>query len=175
MIIINGYKNQGKTTQVKRFIDFFHKKKKSFAGFYSEKVIKDNNIVGYDIVTIPDKEKFKFLRMIGSEKQQRIGPFYIDDFALAEGVIQIKKAIINQVDYLIIDEVGKLELTNKGWYAALERALSQFKGEIILAVRTEFVEKVIQKWQLKNVQILGTSDIEFSAFINKKDNIFSTN
>jgi nucleoside-triphosphatase THEP1 len=165
--IISGNKNQGKTTQIKRIVSQLQKSKKKVMGFYSEKVIKDNNIVGYDIVTIPYKEKFKFLRMIGSEKQQRIGPFYIDDFALAEGVIQIKKAIINQVDYLIIDEVGKLELTNKGWYAALERAFSQFKGEIILAVRTEFVEKVIQKWQLKNVQIIGTLDIEFSAFINK--------
>ena len=170
MIIISGHKNQGKTTQIKRFIDFLQEKQQTIVGFYSEKVINNNKIVGYDIVNIPDNEKFKFLRMVGNEKQQKIGPFYIDDFALAEGVIQIKKAIINQTAFLIIDEVGKLELNNKGWYAALERAFAQFKGEIILAVRTEFIEKVIQKWHLKNVQIIGTSENDFSSILNLKTN-----
>ena len=163
MIIISGHKNQGKTTQIKHIIEILHKKTKTIAGFYSEKVLKDNYIVGYDVVSIPKNEKFRFLRIVGDEKQQKIGPFYIDDFTLAEGIIQIKKAIINQVDYLIIDEVGKLELNNKGWYAALERAFVEFKGEIILAVRTEFVDKVIQKWQLKKVQIIGTSEKEVTG------------
>ena len=158
MIIISGNKNQGKTTQIKRIIFQLQESRKKIAGFYSEKILNNGTIIAYDIVTIPNNERFSFLKINGNSQQQKIGPFYIDDFALAEGVIQIKKGIINQVDYLIIDEVGKLELNNKGWCTALERAFTQFKGEIILAVRTEFVEKVIKKWQLKNVQIIDISE-----------------
>jgi len=168
MLIISGNKNQGKTIQIKRFVVLLQNSNTSFSGFYSEKIINDATVVGYDIVSLPKKEKYKFLRTVGNENQQKIGSFYIDDFALAEGVIQIKKAIINQLDFLIIDEVGKLELNNKGWCAVLESVFADFKGEIIMTVRTEFVEKVIQKWNLKSVQVIGTTEAVFKAYISDK-------
>jgi len=71
---------------------------------------------------------------------------------LGEGLS--KKAIHNKSDYLIMDEVGKLELNNKGWYSAIERALKEYKGILILAVRTEFVKDILQKWQLENTKVI---------------------
>lgn len=158
MIIIHGNKNQGKTTKIKKLLTQLVADKKTVAGFYSEKKLQNNNIIGYDLITLPSKESFSFLRLHGLENQDKIGSYYINEFALAEGVVQIKKGIINQTNYVIIDEIGKLELNNKGWYVALNRLLTNYSGEIILSVRTEFVKAVIEKWQLKNVQLIDVSN-----------------
>ena len=158
MIIIHGNKNQGKTRQIKKIVALLSEQKKTFGGFYSEKIKIANEVIGYDIVILNSNESFSFLRKKGNENQNKIGPFYIDDFALAEGINQIKKAILNKVNYLIIDEIGKLELQNRGWYVALEKAITTFEGEIILAIRTEFVEKVIKKWNLTAVNLVSIND-----------------
>ena len=166
MIIVQGDKNQGKTTQIKKIISYLLINNKSVSGFYSEKVLNFSKVVGYDIVTIPNNETFSFLQLENNKLLQTIGPFSMDQFGLAEGVIRIKKAIIDEVDFLIIDEIGKLELNNKGWCVPFEKAINEFKGEIIISVRTDFVEQVIKKWTLKNVQIINTSEIEFKTVFN---------
>ena len=158
MIIIHGKINQGKTTRIKEIISYLKENNKTIGGFYAEKIIQNKQVIGYDMVLISTNESFPFLRLSGTENQQKIGPYYINDFTLVEGTNQIKKSIINKVDVIIIDEVGKLELHNKGWFIALEKLFTTFTGEIILAVRTDFVKKIIQKWNLKEVKQFLVSD-----------------
>jgi len=158
MIIIHGAINQGKTTFIKKIISFLNKKNKTIGGLYTQKIIKNEQVIGYDIVLINNNESFPFLRLSGLGNQQKIGPYFIDGIALIKGKNEIEKAIINNVDYLIIDEVGKLELNNNGWSVVLEKAIHKHKREIILAVRTDFVDEVIQKWELKGVRKFLISD-----------------
>ena len=160
MIIIHGNKNQGKTTQVKRVIKHLLNKNKTIMGFYSEKIIINDIVIAYDLITVPQNEKYPFLNSIKKNKQQ-IGSFFIDKHAITKGFSQIEKAIINNTDYVIIDEVGKLELDNKGWNIAIEKLLYEFKGEIILSIRTEFIEEIIEKWKLKNIKLIFCENINF--------------
>ena len=167
IIIISGNKNQGKSSLIKKIIKLLEQNNKTFAGFYAEKIIYDDLVFGYDMITLPKKKRFPFLRTVGNQNQQRIGNFFINDFTLAEGTMHIKNAIHHKVAFLILDEIGKLELQNKGWYYALEKASKSFNGKIILAVRTQFVEKVIKKWNLKNTQIVSVKDFNSNLFENE--------
>ncbi len=158
MILIHGSKNQGKTTQVKQITQLLLNNNKSVMGFYSEKIMSDKKVIGYNLITIPQNKIFPFLSIVKNENQQQIGAFFIDDVAIKNGRKQIEKAITTQVDFVIIDEVGKLELNNKGWHICIEKLLSEFNGKIILSIRTEFIEKAIKKWDLKNIKLISVHD-----------------
>lgn len=167
MIIISGNKNEGKTTQIKRVASYLKQKGIAIGGFYSEKVLENNTLVGYDIVMVDTNKSYPFLRLKGDETQQKIGDFYIDGFSLAEGIKQIKKAIDNKVETIFIDEVGRLELNNSGWAFAIEIVLNNYNGKIILAIRTDFVNKIIKKWKLEDVYEYGILENDFKKIISK--------
>ena len=50
---------------------------------------------------------------------------------------------------VIIDEVGNLELENKGWANSIQDLIKASNNHILLVVRDSLIEKVIQKWNFK--------------------------
>jgi len=167
MIIISGNKNEGKTTQIKRVVSYLKEKGITIGGFYSEKVLENNIVVGYDIVMVDTNKSYPFLRLKGENTQPKIGDFYINEFTLAEGVKQLKKAIDDKVKTVFIDEVGKLELNNNGWAVAIEKLINNYKGKLILAIRTDFVNKIIKKWKFDEVYQYGISENDYKQIILK--------
>ena len=166
MILIHGDKNQGKTTQLKRVIDLLKSNNKTVAGFYSEKISKNNIVLGYDLLTISKNVKTPFLNINTSLEKETIGVFSINNSAIEIGNSEIEKAILKNVDYIVLDEVGKLELNNKGWYNSINKLLFNFSNEIIFCVRTEFVQSIIEKFNLKKVVLIETSEKDISNILN---------
>jgi len=62
IIIISGNKNQGKSSLIKKIIKLLEQNNKTFAGFYAEKIIYDDLVFGYDMITLPKKKRFPFAR-----------------------------------------------------------------------------------------------------------------
>ncbi len=167
MIIISADKNQGKTTQIKKIVAYLKEKNIAIGGFYSEKVFDNQKFIGYDVIMVETNKSYAFLRLKGNNTQQRIGDFFIDEFALAEGIIQIKKAITDEVKAIFIDEIGKLELKNRGWTVAINNLLHSYKGKIIIAIRVNFVQDILKKWKLTDVEQYTTSEDDYKKIISK--------
>ena len=158
MIIIHGDINQGKTTKIKEIISSLDSKNKTIGGCYTQKIIINNKVIGYDLVLISLKKTIPFLRVNGTIFHQKIGKYYINKAALLKGVQEIEKAILNNVDTLIIDEVGKLEINNNGWSKVLTTLFNSYKGNIILAIRTSFVAEIVEKWDLNNYELVSVKE-----------------
>lgn len=66
--------------------------------------------------------------------------------------------------YLIIDEIGKLELKNKGLHAAAEKMIPDFMTNetqhIILVVRDYLLEAVLRHYSISEYEILNKADLE---------------
>ena len=66
--------------------------------------------------------------------------------------------------YLIIDEIGKLELKNEGVHVSTEALISQFKSigntHLILVVRDYLLDAVLEHYDITECSILTTSDLE---------------
>ncbi len=155
MIIIHGDKNKGKTTKVKALIEELISQNKSISGFYSEKVISNNQIAGYDLVTVADDKTYPFLTVKPIKNAIKIGRFYIDKKAIQTANQIIQKAIKDKVDYIIIDEVGQLELDEQGWFNIINILNTSYYGTLIFCIRTEFVKQVIQKWSFDNITFIS--------------------
>lgn len=62
-------------------------------------------------------------------------------------------AFNKNLDWLIVDEIGPLELEGKGLEPAVSKILSErdnFGGKIVCVVRDTILEKFISKYELKN-------------------------
>ncbi len=97
------------------------------------------------IVTIGN---FKFLRSAFNEA---------NDYLILE-------ASKTERQYLIIDEIGKLELKNEGLHVSTKALISQFKSKnnthLILVVRDYLLDAVLEHYGITECSILNTEDLE---------------
>lgn len=97
------------------------------------------------IVTIGN---FKFLRSAFNEA---------NDYLILE-------ASKTEPKYLIIDEIGKLELKNEGLHVSTKALISQFKSKnnthLILVVRDYLLDAVLEHYGITECSILNTEDLK---------------
>jgi nucleoside-triphosphatase THEP1 len=68
---------------------------------------------------------------------------------------------------IIIDEVGALELENKGWANSITNFSNSSSSHLIISVRDTVVEQVIEKWKFRNYSIFKAYQSDFLAVSNK--------
>lgn len=94
-----------------------------------------------------------------SENTIAIGNYFLDKNAFIIANTIISEAIAIQKEWIVIDEIGKLELNDEGHHVALLELLYNYKGNILLVVRDTLVEKVIEKYKFYESIILQKSDV----------------
>ena len=91
---------------------------------------------------------FKFLRSAFNEA---------NDYLILE-------ASKTERQYLIIDEIGKLELKNEGLHVSTKALISQFKSNdnthLILVVRDYLLDAVLEHYGITECSILNTEDLK---------------
>ncbi|AUC75193.1 nucleoside-triphosphatase [Olleya sp. Bg11-27] len=91
---------------------------------------------------------FKFLRSAFNEA---------NDYLILE-------ASKTERQYLIIDEIGKLELKNEGLHVSTKALISQFKSNdnthLILVVRDYLLDAVLEHYGITECSILTTEDLK---------------
>ena len=170
VIIVKGEKNEGKTKFIKELITSLKHKKIDIGGIISEKVIENEIITGYDIVNINNSEKMIFLRKGDFKGCNKIRKFSIFKEGISFGNNTITNTLENN-QVIIIDEVGQLELDNKGWNDAITDILSGSTKILIISVRSEFTDSIISKYRLTNHTIYDISEHSNKDIINKINNI----
>jgi nucleoside-triphosphatase THEP1 len=62
------------------------------------------------------------------------------------------------LSYLILDELGKLELKNQGLHEAAKELIPQFKNSahshLILVIRDSLLEALIQKYKISHYTVI---------------------
>lgn len=155
IFIITGAVGSGKTTCIENIIEKIRQENISVSGVYSSRIIENNITTGYDIITISNNESNKFLRTEGDSFQQKIGSFYIFDEGLKTG----NDALQNSNSQLIIvDEIGRLEFSEKGWFNSVEQIVEKSESHLIMSVRREFVSEIIEKFKLQPESIFNLSE-----------------
>ncbi len=134
--------------------------------------IKDITSIGGFIC--PDKDGLRYLKNIhdGTIHRFQIANQESDDdiligkyifsksgFETARSILQ--SAINQDFEYLIIDEIGQLELQGKGLEPSLSLTLNNIKNtKIILVVRDYLLDEVIHHYQLTTAKIINKDDVK---------------
>ncbi len=136
--ILTGRIDSGKTTLVERVINNLAHLKNRFDGFLTKKVYEGDQFIGYDLFDLKKREACPFIRMTFLEVKEGGGRFYF----LPGGLEKALRIILRHqiMDYLIVDEVGPLELAGRGLWPALSQQLRRSGFWGLLVIRIGLIE-----------------------------------
>lgn len=109
-ILITGPPRCGKSTLISELIKFYSKNNFKIKGFLTPEVREKSRRIGFDIEEISSDIKFPLARVGDYKTKYKLGKYsiFIDEF---EKVISnLENFNIEQVNVMIIDEIGKMEL-----------------------------------------------------------------
>ena len=150
--IITGSIGQGKTTQSQKLVEALKSKNISVCGICSPRIIEDGHTVGYDIVDINTSKRVPFLRIDSYDDFKKIGRYSIYQQAIESGKETLAKASKSNTDVIVVDEIGKMELDNEGWFEHITKLINS-RAIVVFSVRDTFVDQIIEKWEMKNYSV----------------------
>ncbi|WP_369997109.1 nucleoside-triphosphatase [Winogradskyella sp.] len=114
---------------------------------------------------IKTQERFELEVENASEKTITIGPFHFLKSAFEEANSYLLEANKRKdFKYVVIDELGKLELKNEGLHDAAKTLIPDFTSNenkhIILVVRTALLETIVNHYQIKTYTLLTKEDLK---------------
>jgi len=121
IFILTGPVHSGKTTLLKKVVRELKGQKYRLEGFLSEAVWKKEETVGYDLYDLKKERAIPFIRKTGEKEWQKVGSY----FFIPQGLAEAEKIILQgkEADILVVDEVGPLELSGKGFWPSLKQVV----------------------------------------------------
>jgi len=141
-IIIHGEIGAGKTRLAEVLVTELRKRGLRVGGIVSPRILDGKDTVGYQVRDLQTCEERSFAKL--DPPGIPIGKFYLSEDALAFAHTAIESAIATD-QIVFLDEVGRLELDDKGHADAL-RTLLRSGAIPVLFMRTTFVEHIIEKF-----------------------------
>ena len=158
IFILTGPIHSGKTSLLKKIADTLKTNEYRVDGFLSESIWKRNEIIGYDLFDLKGEKSYPFIRREGNERWQRIGSF----FFIPRGLAKAHKIILcsHDGDFLIIDEVGPLELKGEGLWPALKDIISNPMRKCLIVVRKSILKKFLDMLGKSEVKVFDIQERE---------------
>lgn len=153
IFIITGPVGGGKTTFAEKIIGLFRERGIAAGGLISRKIKAPDCNTGYDIVNILTDDQVPFLRQDPLCGSERVGRFTICKAGLDEGQKILAGSELPENSFIIIDEVGFLELRNEGWAESITRLFDNSACNIILTTRRALLDRVIEKWEISGAVV----------------------
>ena len=143
--IVTGPLGSGKSTFLIQLTEALRKKGHNPQGIISERKTDESGTAGYGLVNIETGERHDFLR-----KSEETGPERIGRFVIVPGSLEKGAAILNSSGngIIIIDEVGALEMSGRGWASCIEGLLARPVSHLILSVRETQLDGIKSLWHL---------------------------
>ena len=143
-IIVSGSVGSGKTSLCTTVAELLRGEGFKPGGVLSPRIVESGKTIGYDIIDLRTGDSRSFVR--SNPPGKTVGRFFLKSGALdfANGAISES---IGGCDPVFVDEVGRLELKNKGLAPSVRELLSSDSQPIFL-VRSQFIPEVRQLFEI---------------------------
>lgn len=139
--IITGSVNSGKTTELIKLVEELKLKNQKVAGFISHSIFEQGEKIGYSIEDIATKEFFHLAQNKPSSIfQLKQGRFYFNEDLFT--MLNNRLESFLHYSYIVIDEIGPLELRKKGFYNGLIFLLNHYDKNLVLVTRKKLEAEV---------------------------------
>jgi nucleoside-triphosphatase THEP1 len=148
IFIITGQRAQGKTTFAINLVKLLRQMNVRVAGFFSIRLMDGDVTTGYDIEDADTGKRQRFLGTGEEHGAGKIGKFTICEEGLSEGLRILHSQLHGRNRLIVIDEAGMLEIGGGGWSEMLDLLITKSHNHLLLIVREEFLERIIERFGL---------------------------
>lgn len=120
-ILITGPPRCGKSTLIKKLISYYKSKNFIIEGFLTPEVQKEGKRIGFDIEDIQSGELSILARNGVYNTKYRLGSYSIFIKEFDSYLKDLKSRNLQNIDLLIIDEIGKMELYSQLFLSFLKQ------------------------------------------------------
>ncbi len=150
-IILTGDIRSGKTTALKEWLE----RHPNARGVVSPDINGRRHFVYY-----PQKELIEMQTTSKEKETIEVGRFLFSK----SGFEEVNQRLITDADrleseWLVIDEIGSLELKGKGLFPALEYLLSQNHYKVIIVVRSKLLKQITDQFGLSMAKVIFKEEL----------------
>lgn len=160
IFIVSGKKHEGKSTLALKFANLAKEIGRKVNGIISISHNLNDKRSGYEVLNLKTEQSKKLATTDNINNYDTIcGPFYFykEGMEFAYSCLSLDNIMENEI--VFIDEVGKLELKEEGFYKQIKSLISSDKQIIIILVtREEYINQVEEKFNFKALKIFKVSD-----------------
>ncbi|MCX6246032.1 MAG: hypothetical protein NTU98_15165 [Bacteroidetes bacterium] len=171
VIIVTGEIGEGKTTFVSKVAGTLKEKGYNPTGFLALGVHENGKRTGFDLLDLHSSQKTEICRNTPYKDRLQHGHYFFNPDGFAEGNAILKKAQVNASNFVVIDEIGPLEMNNKGWSDAIRHLCVQGSILQLWVVRKSLVEKAARKWNVGNVFVFDIAKDTAEEVIRKAEEL----
>lgn len=146
--IVTGEKGAGKSTLVAELSREFRGRGKAVGGIHAPGLWSQGRRTGFDVVDLGTGQKESLCLLEGPVEWTHLGPFRFSPEGMRFGLRALARAREQDVDLLVVDEVGPLELRGEGWAPELDRLAAERRKPMLWVVRSSAVDDVRRRWGL---------------------------
>nr|XP_022904219.1 cancer-related nucleoside-triphosphatase homolog [Onthophagus taurus] len=131
-LILTGYPGVGKTTLIKKIVNYLQSKHIEVTGFYTEEVRKDTkNRIGFDVITLEGKQGVlaRTKEHTNEESKHYVGQYLVFPDQLESLVLPLFQV---PAKVIVIDEIGKMELFSDKFKTEVTN-LFKSKSKLVIA------------------------------------------
>ncbi|MBN1900221.1 hypothetical protein JW926_02710 [Candidatus Sumerlaeota bacterium] len=150
---LSGEVNSGKTALLSCWVEEFQRKNRRACGILAPPVWVQGRKIAYNLVDVYTGESKTWATTTPVNDAEKWGRFWFPRDAIHFGENALNR-IDNSCDIGILDEVGPLELENRGWAFPLKAVLARFPKNMIIVVRADLVKPVSNFFGVESYHVL---------------------
>jgi nucleoside-triphosphatase THEP1 len=167
IFILTGDVDEGKTATARRIVDRLKDSGMNIQGLLSTKNRDYPGKHDYHIKDIVSGEKALLCSQSSAQGSIKTGRFYFSEEGLTFGRNILLQSLDHPTDLIVIDELGPLELKDKGWTPAIEQLLTKSKVPHLWIVREKLVNIIMRKWHIGDVRVFNIKEDSVEVIIEE--------
>ena len=153
--ILTGDVDEGKTSAAREIVSSLQSRGCVIEGFFSAGQKEHHGHQRYFVEDIHSGQQKLLCSQNPAAGTLRTGRFYFSEEGLQYGRDILLQAPDKSPHLVVVDELGPLELNDRGWTPALERLLQQSSIPHLWIVREKLVKVIMRKWHIGDVTIFN--------------------
>jgi nucleoside-triphosphatase THEP1 len=150
---VTGERGSGKTTLAAATVELLRASGRRVGGILAPGARRDGARFSFDVVDLATGARRPLACREPQPGWREEGSFWVDPAGLALGRTALAA---DQVDVIVVDEVGPWELRGAGWSRELKQLLAG-ATPLLLVVRRECLDAVVARWSLAGVTVFDVA------------------
>ncbi len=158
--LITGKVQEGKTTFLSELVEQLKKEELRITGFLSRGFFANGERTGFTLENLNTGEQVPMATVEEREGWLKFRRFYFNPMAFKLGEKWVSSGLSQRPDLVVIDEVGPLELEEKGWWNVLKVLEGRVDVMQLWIVRDQSIPAVKKKWNIyeENIFLIKSTD-----------------